>query len=485
MLKFSTFSSVLLSVGTTISFSLSASATTLESSTINNATPLEIAVQAYIWGYPLISLRRTEALSLVSEAPINQFSYRSTLATPADTAVVRPNNDTLYASAFLDLSQNPLILDIPDTNDRYYSLQFLDAYTNTFAYVGTRENNITAGRYGIIGPNWQGTLPNDLTNTIQAPSNTVWLLGRTLVDGPDDVAAADAVQQQYSLSYYPAPPTQPFPPVPITGSPQTIPDSGLEFYSELNNNLITNPPPADQADLLQTFAMIGVGAGLTPTIDQATAEQAIAIGESLIAQTISQVSVNVNNWLVNYSIGDYGDNYLLRAATAKFGLGANTAEESLYFNAFKDVQGNALVGNKSYRLSFKAGELPPVSPLGFWSLTLYDANGFLVENPIDRYSIGNRTSGLRYNPDGSLDIYIQDQPPIGWESNWLPAPTDSFNLTLRTYLPQDALLDQSYKLRGIQAVSEPSTILGLFAILGFSFLGQRENNTSQNQKDSD
>jgi hypothetical protein len=156
------------------------------------------------------------------------------------------------------------------------------------------------------------------------------------------------------------------------GSPDNIAASGLSFYSELNNNLVANPAPMDQAALMASFAIIGVGAGLTPTIDQATAQQAIAIGESLMAQELAAVGINENNWLVNYSIGNYGDDYLLRAAIAQFGLGTNTAEEALYFSAEKDKDSKILTGDQNYKLSFTVEQLPPVSPQGFWSITLYD-----------------------------------------------------------------------------------------------------------------
>ena len=167
---------------------------------------------------------------------------------------------------------------------------------------------------------------------------------------------------------------------------------------------------------------------------------------------------------------------MLRAAIAKFGLGANTAEESLYFSAEKDINGQLLRGDQDYKLSFTVEQLPPVSPQGFWSVTLYDQDGFLVENVIDRYSIGNRTEGLKYNADGSLDIFIQNQAPLGFESNWLPTPSGAFNLTLRAYLPQEALLNQTYRLQGVQPVPEPLTILGSLAAIGFVFWGQRELN---------
>lgn len=452
-----------------------------------NPTPLEIAVEAYIWGYSLIALRRTEGLALASNSTINQFYYLADLATPEDTGVVRPNNDTIYASAFLDLSQNPLLLSVPATGDRYFSLQFMDAYTNVIDYVGTRLTGSEAGIYAVVSEEWQGELPNNLSGIIEIPTDTVWLLGRTLVNGEADLATANSIQEQYILSYYPSIPDNDFPNVPLTGSPQNIANSGLNFYEELNYNLGFNPPPEDESSLLAQFATIGVGAGLTPTIDEETAQEAIEIAESLISAEFAQTNVKINNWTVNYSLGNFGDNYTLRAATAKFGLGANTPEEALYFSAEKDENGNLLTGEKQYRLTFTADNLIPVSPDGFWSITLYNQDGFLVENPLNRYSIGDRTEGLQYNADGSLDIYIQNQAPVGKENNWLPTPADNFNLTLRAYLPEDELLNQNYNIPSIDLVGDNDDILNSpfyrfqeNSSGGYLYINQQEAETIKN-----
>ena len=298
-------------------------------------------------------------------------------------------------------------------------------------------------------------MPGGYTETIQAPTDTVWLVARTLVNGASDLAAANAVQSQYALSYYPNNfNPDPYPPIVSGGTTADIPKSGLGFYSELNANLVNNPPPAnpDQTALLDSFAAIGVGAGLTPNLTQAEAEAAIATGDSLIQQELATGGTNINNWLVNYGYGNYGTDYLLRAEAAKNALAVNVAQEALYFNTDKDVSGKPLTGDKKYTLSFEVNKLPPIAANGFWSLTLYNSEGLLVDNPIDRYSIGSNTSGLQYNADGSLDIYIQNTAPTTAKelANWLPTPTGGFNFLFRTYLPQEALFDGSYKLPGIQ-----------------------------------
>lgn len=467
----------------------SALAASLNDSIFNkpNPTRQDLAVQSYLWGYPLLAIQRTAAQQLNGTGAVlnQQFDFYTQLATPTETDVVRPNNDTLYANTFLNLGQAPVVLTVPPTGNRYYSFQFLDSYTNDFKYIGTRENETSGGQYFIYGPNYTGTVPGGYAGTIQTPTDSVWLLGRTLVNGPSDLAAANAVQSQYTLSYYPSNfNPNPYPPIVSGGTPQDIPQSGLGFYSELNADLVNNPPPADpdQSALLASFASIGVGAGLTPNLTQAEAEAAIATGEALIKAEFAASGSNVNNWLVNYNLGNYGTNYLLRAAIAQYELGANVAEEALYFSTEKDISGNSLTGDKKYTLSFEVNALPPVAPDGFWSLTLYNSEGFLVDNPIDRYSIGSNTPGLQYNSDGSLDIYIQNTAPTTAKefANWLPTPTGAFNLTTRTYLPQQALFDGSYELPGIQlesdpsAVPEPLTILGAVTAAGFGVAFKRK-----------
>lgn len=333
--------------------------------------------------------------------------------------------------------------------------------------------------YFIYGPNYSGTVPTTgYVRTIQAPTDTVWLLARTFVRDSSDLAAANAVQQQYALSYYNGQtPSNPFPPiatpVPSPGSPGQIPALGASFFTELNAGLANNPPPAnpDQTALLESFKAIGIGTGADPSKlpTPAEAKLAIATGQKLIQAELFSGQTNVNNWTVNYNVGNYGSNYLLRAAVAQFGIAAHVPEEALYFIAQRDVLGNPLTGAKAYQISFAADNLPPVNPDGFWSLTLYNSAGFLVDNVINRYSLGSNTP-LQFNADGSLDLYLGDTAPTSAKqlANWLPTPKGNFNLALRTYLPSTTLLNRGYQIPGIQPVPEPSSVLGL---LGLGTLG--------------
>jgi hypothetical protein len=419
---------------------------------------LQIGTQAYIWGYSLVVLKRTlRRLAVMQGVPLNQFSRAERLATPEDKINFFLNNDTLYANAWLDLRQEPIILHVPDTQRRYYNVQLIDAYTNTFAYVGRRVTGTKEGNYAIIGPAWQGALPGGVKE-IKSPTNTLWCIARTLVEGEDDLPVARALQQQYTLTPLSAYgrgiiPQREVPPSPLA---QAETSNGLQFYDELGAALQDDPPPEDEYPLLTRFGQVGIGLNRRPSQeiqDQATIDglkQAILEGERLIEQKVSNLPTTVNGWTVTYKPGNYRKDYLLRAAMAKVRLPANTAEESLYFTAQVDANGNPLSGANQYRFRFDAGRLPPVD--AFWSLTVYRLDRTLVANPINRYAISDRTKGLQYNADGSLDIYIQHEVPMGKESNWLPAPAEGFSLMLRAYQPRAEVLSGAYKVPPVKRV---------------------------------
>lgn len=472
-----------------------ASASQLNDSIFNkpNPTRADLALQAYVWGWTLLAQQRTVYQHLASAyypgyppAILNQqFDASPTLATPADVFYIAYNNDTLYSNGFLNLSQTPVVLSVPATGSRYYSLEFQSSYLDVFDYVGTRLGDTAGGQYFIYGPNYAGTIPSGYVRAIQSPTDSVWLLGRTYVNGPADVSAANAVHTQFMFSYLSGQtPPNPFAPVtipvPPPGNPSQIRDLGASFYAELNSDLAYNPPPSspDQSALLAAFKAIGIGPGANPADlpTDAEAKAAIALGQQLMLKEVVSNQTNVNNWTVSYELGNYGTNYLLRSAMAQFGCQGcqvNIPAEAIYFTGSRDAFGDALNGANSYAIRFLAGALPPVKAEGFWSITLYDSNGILVANPIDRYSLGS-SSPLEINADGSLSIYLSNTAPALAKdlANWLPAPLGDFSLTLRTYIPSEALLDQSYKVPGIQkqasSVPGPLPLFGVGAAFGFS-----------------
>lgn len=412
-----------------------------------------LGFEAYLWAYPLVLMARTRNLLLDPSRKrpgrLNELRTIPRLLTDRDHEVVKPNNDTIYVIAWLDLSAGPATLTVPAV-PRYYSLQLLDHYTETWGYVGTRATGSKAGVYTIAGPDWAGTAPGN-TTLLTSPTNTVWVLGRVLVEGPEDLAVAKQVADSFQLTApeIPAPGTGPAP------SPHTVKDAGIGFFDELGVALEGNPPPAADADLVARLAAAGIGTGrvpsreiVDPAVRAALAASVTAAHECLVAGDRG-LSAGGADWQYDLNIGRYGGDHLLRAAVALNALGALTAEEATYANAGADGDGNRFDGRNRYVLRFAANELPPVD--GFWSLTMYDSQDFLTTNPIDRFAIGDRTEGLRYEADGSLEIEISHEQPAS-TANWLPAPDGPFQLTLRFYLPQRPILDAEYTVPSVRRV---------------------------------
>jgi hypothetical protein len=428
-----------LSIISLISFSLFCS----KENFLNQKQAKETITEAYIWGYPLAATVRTGKV-ISHFTPINTFLRMSNLATSKFKAVVTPNVDTLYASAWLDLAKGTLILTVPAIKDRYYSVQFLDAYTNSFAYVGTRATGTQVGKYLIVGPSSQKNLPSGIP-TIKAPTNNVWLIVRVEVKGIDNLTQAHALLQKITLSPLQGKGTPIFSKLP-KGLPLAIPKAGIEFFDELGEAVKDNPP--SDKELLKQFESVGIGLGRKPSQEikdpklRKLYTEAIQEGEKRIDQTINSLGERVHGWDHNFNIGSYGTNYLLRAAIAKHVLGANIPEEAVYLKASTDSNGQPLSGNRRYAIHFDKNQIPPVK--GFWSITIYDSKTkALVPTPSGRYAVGSN-SKLIYNLDSSFDIYIQHKAPKGKESNWLPTPPGQFYLIFRLYIPTEKILQGKY-----------------------------------------
>jgi hypothetical protein len=415
---------------------------------------LAIAQDAYIWGSPLVMMEWYLQLAREKNVPLNAFSGKSHLATPADK-VAGPNNDTLYGYAWLDLTKEPQLLHVPDTNDRYYSIQLLDAYANTFTYVGRRATGTKEATFAIVGPQWRGAIPAGVRR-VDAPTSIVLAFTRTLVAGEKDLPAAQTIQRQYALA--------PLSAYPAVHPPDELPESnlnllpiphldtlGTEFFDTLSAGLASAPPPKEDDASVRRFAKVGIEPGRRPSRNQdqvvlSALREAVPAADTLIKK--ADYSSKLNGWTVNYKVTNFIKDPLLRAAVNRFGPATHVAQEALYFSA--KPEGGPLSGANQYALTFPAGGLPPVD--AFWSLTLYGADFALVENPINRYSIGDRTAGLRHGADGSLEIRIQNQAPKQGPANWLPAPPGPYRLVLRTYQPKPELFNGTYKLPPLQKV---------------------------------
>jgi hypothetical protein len=440
----------------------------------NEREAMRAGVEAVIYGLPLVMMDLTmKRMTNVSRpggiaAPVNQFAHAPIFPPATFKNVVRANVDTLYSSAFLDLSSGPLVLTVPDTGGRYYLLPLFDAWTNVFATPGARTTGTKAGTFVITGPGWRGSLPAGMQE-LRSPTDIVWILGRTQTNGPKDYAAVHAIQAGYKL-------------VPLSqlGKPYTAPEgvvdqnadmkmppvdelqkmSGPEFLGALARLLKSNPPPSADAPMLAKLATIGVTPGqpfdadkLDPTVAKGL-DGIVSTAVALLHEKAKQMGTPVNGWYIpKMNVAAFGTDYDTRAFIALIAFGANLPEDALYPTSFVDSDGKPLNGSNRYVLHFEPGQAPPVN--AFWSVTMYDPDSFFVGNSINRYAISSWMP-LRHNSDGSLDIYIQHKSPDrDVEANWLPAPEGGFNVTMRMYWPKDkspSIIDGSWKPPGISKV---------------------------------
>jgi hypothetical protein len=425
----------------------------------------KIGVEAVIYGLPLVVMDLTKRITTNvpepqpnAHAPINQFGNALKYPLASDHTVVRLNIDTLYSWAWLDLAKQPMVLSLPDTGGRYYMMPMLDAWTNVFASPGTRTTGNKAGQFAITGPGWAGTLPAGVTE-IKSPSNIVWIIGRTQTNGPKDYAAANALQKQYKLTPlsafgkpYTPPPGVLDPAVDMKSGPadQLAKMDTTTFFKTLARLVVSNPPAAADAPALAMFTKIGVVPGqdfdpgkLDPAIAKEL-EKSMQIALQRLQAAAKTWGKPVNGWNVPpMNVGEFGTDYGFRAVVAFIGLGANLPADAIYPFAFVDGDGKPLNGANRYEVHFNKAQTPPANAL--WSLTMYDAQSFPVENPINRYTISSWMP-VKYNEDGSLDVYVQKgSPGKDKEANWLPAATGDFSITMRVYWPKPAILDGTWK----------------------------------------
>jgi hypothetical protein len=429
------------------------------------AGPLAAAVDAYIFGYPLVTVEMTRRVLTNAvkpeglNGPMGQFVNIREYPTAAFKGVTAPNADTLYSYAFLDLSQGPWILQLPDEHGRYYLMPILEAWTNVYADPGTRTTGTGAGEFAIVGPGWHGELPPG-AEQLRSATNLVWLIGRTYCTGtPEDYAAVHAIQDQYKLvplSLYGKPYTPPPGKVDPSIDMKTPPREQVErmdttsYFKLLAELMKQNPPYAEDAPILARLARIGLvpGRDFDPSklASVPNVQDVPKLGVERIEAHFPASGADVNSWVFFKPGGRYGTDYIQRALITRYGLGCNITEDAVYPSAKTDSSGQKLDGANKYVMRFPKGQMPPVR--GFWSLTMYDADWFFVANPLNRYTLSQRNA-LKANPDGSVDLYMQAaNPGPDKEANWLPAPSGPFILMLRLYWPKEhppSLLDGTWE----------------------------------------
>ncbi|WP_180247610.1 DUF1254 domain-containing protein [Bacillus sp. AFS031507] len=411
-----------------------------------------IGIQAFLYGFPLVDMARNMQGSL-KKAPLNSFYHERKLADEHFRDWVRPNNDTMYSIAWLDLSKGPVVLSIPEAEQgRYFTFQFLDAYTNSFRYIGTRTNETSAGEYIIVGPNGGEELAEG-TKVVYSPTNMVWILGRTLVDGEKDVPNVIAIQDNYKLTPYSQ--SQEIPHIDLPEILDRELNDPVEFFEIMTKAMKLNPGTIEDEGIISQFKLIGIDPetgfqGMEDPVIKDGLTKAFKDAKEILIKSRSDMSKLFNNWAIYNNVGSYGTDYLSRAVVSYYGIGAINPEEGIYSGALIDSTRKPLSGENQYVIHFDQDNLPPAH--AFWSICMYGEDQFFIANPINRYSMGDRTEGLQYNSDGSLDLYIQNTPPVETESNWLPAPKGNFTLVLRTFLPKQIFIDRKYQLPFIQKI---------------------------------
>jgi hypothetical protein len=417
-----------------------------------------LSYEAAVYFYPLVlmDITRLQALntpvgSKPGVGPPNEFQHLRAFPSADFRVVVRPNFDTLYSVAWLDLTGGPVIVHAPDTDDRYYMLPMLDMWTDVFANPGKRTTGTAAQDFVVVGPDHGGELPAGLP-VISAPTPYGWIIGRTQTNGPADYPNVHKVQDGYAITV-------------LGQAREHLVDTSydttteplrvisamdpLGFFGYATDLLAINPPHPTDFSVLARLSGLGIVAGQPFNPNAFSAEQRTDVEAGWAAAlrdltgSVAGIGTNVNGWnILKDNIGVYGNAYFQRALVALIGLGANPPEDAVYPLLAFDADGDPITGAQNYILHFDADKLPPAA--AFWSVTMYDGEGYQVANEINRFAIGDRDP-LTFNADGSLDIYLQHSNP-GPEraANWLPAPTCPLGVTMRLYAPKRPVLDGTW-----------------------------------------
>jgi len=441
---------------------------------VEGAEDFLIASDAYVYGYPLVTMELTRrvitnvAKAEGTRAPMGTLIKLRSYPDATFRDVTAPNADTLYTTAFLEVSKEPWVVSVPDMKGRYFLLPFLDGWTEVFQVPGSRTTGTGAQTYLVTGPGWSGKVPDGMVQ-LKSPTDIVWMLGRIYCTGtPEDYAAVHALQDQFKLFPLSAlgkdwtPPAGKVDPAIDMKTPvrdQVNALTATQYFTLLAELMQRNPPAPKDAPALERFAAIGLVPGRPFDASKIDARwekrlPQLSYDRIMLHFKLSDGDVkNINGWGYTTKTGVYGTDYLQRALITAIGLGANRPQDAVYPTSLKDKLGREYSGAHKYELRFAPGQLPPVK--GFWSLTMYDKDMFFVANPINRYSMSLRTNPV-YEPDGALVIHVQNERPgAGREANWLPAPKDRFNLMLRLYWPDEndpSILNGSWVIPAVTRV---------------------------------
>lgn len=431
--------------------------------------PWFYGVQAYIYGFPLVVMDLTRQVSTAVStpgeltAPVNRFSVMTHYPDASYRFIPRTGLDTQFALSWADLDEEPLILSVPDTQGRYYVIALFDMWSNVFESIGSRTTGTGAGNFLLVGPEWQGTPPPDIKQVYRSPTRYVWVNGQMQSNGPQNYDEVNALQKQYRLTPLSAWGQEYTPPVvvPVDPDVDTTPPikqvkqmDAKTFFTRMALLMKDNPPLPHDAPMLERLKLLGIEPGkdfdfnkLDTNIVRAL-ERAMA-GFGLLEIGVQKLETDKGWIVIPDNFANYGTDYLTRAGIALIGLGGIWPIDILYPTAFLDADDQPLDASNRYVLHFDQGQTPPASAT--WSVSMYDPDGFYVPNQLDRYHLA-AWMPLEYNADGSLDIYIQTEPPgADKESNWLPAPASgTFNLVTRMFWPEQSALEHSWQMPGVK-----------------------------------
>ena len=430
-----------------------------------------IAEDAYIYGYSLVTMEMTRRVMTnvrepeATRAPMGNLLRVREYPNAEYKDVTAPNADTLYTTAWIDVSQEPWVLSLPDAHDRYYLFPMLDGWTDVFQVPGKRTTGTGPQKYAITGPGWKGTLPAGVKE-YKSPTSLVWILGRIYCTGtPEDYAAVHKMQDEISvvpLSSYgkaftpPAGKVDPSIDMKTPVRDQVNAMDTASYFNLLATLMKDNPPAEGDAPMVAKMARLGIKSGapfdfdkLDPAV-QAALKDVPKLGFEKIMAHFKAAGEDINGWVFTTKTGLYGTDYLQRALITAIGLGANRPQDAVYPTSEVDAAGQPYNGTNKYVMHFPKGQMPPVN--GFWSLTMYNAEYFFYGNPLNRYTLSARND-LKKNADGSIDLYLQHESPgPDKESNWLPAPADKFILMLRLYWPTEkspSILNGTWKFPAV------------------------------------
>ena len=425
-----------------------------------------IGVDAYLYFYSPVTMDLTRKQLTNQEpkpggigGPMNSFANVGAFPAADMRVVVRPNFDTLYSSGWLDLTKEPMVVSVPDTSGRYYLLPMLDMWTDVFASPGWRTTGTGAGNFLVTPPGWRPDLREkfaaefrlpDNTQRIDAPTPYVWIIGRTKTDGPDDYDAVHKIQAGYKitpLSQWGKEPVSPQVKIDPSIDMKTPPKKQVDtmpagqFFAYAAELLKLHPPHITDQPIIARLKRVGFEVG--KSFDLGKADPAVQKGlasapedaQKLMAWKVPTLARIANYWSMNTdTMGVYGNYCLKRAIVTQLGLGANLPEDAIYPLNLADADGKPLDGASNYTIHFDKGQTPPAE--AFWSITLYDPEGFQVANALNRFAVSSWMP-FKTNPDGSLDLYFQNESPgADRKANWLPAPKGPYNLTMRLYAPK-------------------------------------------------